>query len=98
MSVQWGAWSGVGMVASNKAVLARMDRSGIASIAPSMGLEALSAVLSSMTAPAQVHPARVLGGLVKGFKCAHQRCPTKGRQHLVVHGWGQVTLCTPRCP
>lgn len=56
-SVQWGAWSGVGMVASNKAVLARMQRGGISSVTPAAGLAVLSTLLSRRTPPAaQVWP------------------------------------------
>jgi hypothetical protein len=57
-SVQWGAWSGVGMVAYNKAVLARMRRGGIGSVTPAAGLAVLSTLLSCRTPPAaQVWPA-----------------------------------------
>ena len=57
-SVQWGAWSGVGMVASNKAVLARMQRGGIGSVTPAAGLAVLSTLLSCRTPlAAQVWPA-----------------------------------------
>ncbi len=56
-SVQWGAWSGVGMVTSNKAVLARMQRGGIGSVTPAGGLNVLSTLLSCATPPApQVCP------------------------------------------
>ena len=51
-SVQWGAWSGVGMVASNKAVLARMQRGGIGSVTPAVGLNVLSTLLSCAIPPA----------------------------------------------
>lgn len=44
-SIQWGAWSGVGMVATSAAVLAHMERSGISPVAPKMGLRALQNVL-----------------------------------------------------
>ena len=45
VSIQWGAWSGVGMVASSAAVLARMQRSGIKAVTPAAGLQALQAIL-----------------------------------------------------
>lgn len=48
-SVQWGAWSGVGMVASSRAVLARMQRAGIGSITPAAGLTVLSTLLAART-------------------------------------------------
>lgn len=44
-SIQWGAWSGVGMVATSAAVLARMERSGISAVDPRMGLQALQSIL-----------------------------------------------------
>ena len=53
MSVQWGAWHGVGMVASSEAVLSRMRRSGVSTVSPLAGLAALGAVLHS-AGPAQV--------------------------------------------
>ena len=46
-SIQWGAWGGVGMVASSAAVLVRMERGGISAIAPAMGLRALQGILLS---------------------------------------------------
>ncbi|CAL8465604.1 g5140 [Coccomyxa elongata] len=48
-SVQWGAWSRVGMVAASRAVLARMQRSGIGSVTPAAGLIVLSTLLSTRT-------------------------------------------------
>ena len=45
VSIQWGAWSGMGMVASSAAVLARMQRSGIKAVTPAAGLQALQAIL-----------------------------------------------------
>ena len=47
MSVQWGAWHGVGMVAASEAVLSRMRRTGIGTLSPLAGLAALGAVLHS---------------------------------------------------
>ena len=44
-SIQWGAWSGMGMVATSAAVLARMQRGGISAIVPLMGLHALHSIL-----------------------------------------------------
>ncbi|BDA51455.1 probable oleandomycin polyketide synthase, modules 5 and 6 [Coccomyxa sp. Obi] len=48
-SVQWGAWSGVGMVATSRAVLARMQRAGIGSVTPAAGLSVLSNLLAGRT-------------------------------------------------
>ena len=45
MSIQWGAWSGVGMVATSAAVLARMQRGGVRAVTPAAGLQALQAIL-----------------------------------------------------
>lgn len=53
-SVQWGAWSGIGMVAANAAVLQRMERGGIQTVDPAMGLAVLSHILTHSSAP-QVH-------------------------------------------
>lgn len=50
-SIQWGAWAGVGMVAGNTAVLGRMRRAGISTVAPAAGLEVMAAVLGA-AAPA----------------------------------------------
>ena len=55
VSVQWGAWHGVGMVATSEAVLSRMRRSGVSTVSPPTGLAALGAVLHS-TGPTQVLP------------------------------------------
>lgn len=55
-TVQWGAWHGVGMVAGNAAVLARMRRSGIGTVGPAAGLRALACVLCCSTALPQVTP------------------------------------------
>ncbi len=62
-SVQWGAWSGVGMVSASRAVLARMQRAGIASVTPAAGLHVLSTLLACRTASSpQVH--RMTGLLI----------------------------------
>ena len=45
-SIQWGAWSSVGMAHGNTAVLARVEKSGLGVVAPPRGLAALQAVLS----------------------------------------------------
>ncbi len=52
--MQWGAWHGVGMVAASAAVLQRMARAGVASLAPATGLSTLTALLSTAQAPPQV--------------------------------------------
>ena len=53
-SVQWGAWSGVGMVASSEAVLGRMRRAGIDAISPTAGLAALASLLAAAQPAPQV--------------------------------------------
>lgn len=53
-AVQWGAWGGMGMVAANAAVLQRMERGGIQTVNPDMGLTVLSQTLTCSTGP-QVH-------------------------------------------
>ena len=45
-SIQWGAWSSVGMAHGNTAVLASVEKSGLGVVAPARGLAALQAVLS----------------------------------------------------
>lgn len=45
-SLQWGAWSEVGMVSSNAAVHRAMERSGIKLVTPQMGLDLLHALMS----------------------------------------------------
>ena len=45
-SIQWGAWSSVGMAHGNAAVLARVEKAGLGVVAPPRGLAALQAVLS----------------------------------------------------
>lgn len=51
-AVQWGAWSGVGMVAGSAAVLGRMRRAGVAAVAPAAGVAALAALLAAARPPA----------------------------------------------
>lgn len=41
VSIQWGAWSGLGMVASSAAVQRAMQRTGVGMVAPGAGLGAL---------------------------------------------------------
>lgn len=53
-TVQWGAWHGVGMVAANTTVLARMQRGGIGTVSPLAGLAALSYALKHSAAMPQV--------------------------------------------
>ena len=45
VSVQWGAWSGVGMAANNAAAMARIRKSGMGLVSPKKGLQALIEVL-----------------------------------------------------
>ncbi len=55
-SVQWGAWGGVGMVASSAAVLGRMRRAGIATVGPAAGLAALAGIIAQSQPLPQVSP------------------------------------------
>jgi len=55
-SIQWGAWSGMGMVATSAAVLARMERSGISPVAPKMGLRALQNVFCASSSTVSPKP------------------------------------------
>ena len=49
--VQWGAWRGIGMVATSAAVHMRMRRVGIAALSPSAGLSALQDALGLDATP-----------------------------------------------
>ena len=46
-AVQWGAWSGIGMVSSSTAVQRAMERSGIGMVTCTSGLKTIAALLSS---------------------------------------------------
>lgn len=59
-SVQWGAWGGVGMVASSTAVLGRMRRAGIATVSPAAGLAALAGAIAQSQPLPQVSPRTTL--------------------------------------
>ena len=50
-AVQWGAWGSIGMVAANAAVLQRMERGGIQTVQPSVGLSVLSDTLLGSIGP-----------------------------------------------
>ena len=52
--MQWGAWHGMGMVAENAAVLARMRRGGIGTVGPAAGLAVLHKLLSGCSAACNV--------------------------------------------
>ncbi|PNG99823.1 Phenolphthiocerol synthesis polyketide synthase type I Pks15/1, partial [Tetrabaena socialis] len=52
VSVQWGAWAGGGMAAQDAQTAARVERMGMALIAPQQGLAALQGVLASLSLPA----------------------------------------------
>ena len=63
-SMQWGAWAGSGMAANNPAVAARLQRVGLAALAPAQGLAALSHALTGLQHPSssgQLHPAAIVG-------------------------------------
>ena len=47
VSLQWGAWAGVGMAASDASLLTKLRRQGYGVIQPVTGLKALRAVLMS---------------------------------------------------
>ncbi len=51
-SVQWGAWSGGGMAAQDRSTALRVQRMGMAMIAPAEGLAALNQLISADPAPA----------------------------------------------
>lgn len=40
-SIQWGAWAGTGMAASNPLLVAKLQRAGLELVTPSVGLAAL---------------------------------------------------------
>ena len=46
-SVQWGAWAGSGMAASEPALLERLKRQGYLALTPSVGLAALQSILGA---------------------------------------------------
>jgi acyl carrier protein len=50
VSVQWGAWSGGGMAASDAQTAARVERMGMSLISPAAGLAALEGVLGASVA------------------------------------------------
>jgi hypothetical protein len=56
VSIQWGAWGGGGMVANNAAVLARMQRQGIAVVLPLAGLGAMETLLAAQRVPQVLMP------------------------------------------
>ena len=45
-AIMWGAWT-IGMAAQNQAILARLERYGMGSIAPEAGLVALEAIIGT---------------------------------------------------
>lgn len=53
ISIQWGAWAGVGLAAQRTAVLARIERSGMGVLQPAQGLTLLQSLLTDAF-PAQV--------------------------------------------
>ena len=53
-SVQWGAWSEVGMVSGSRAVQRAMERAGIGMVAPTAGLAAMAALTGAACAPGVV--------------------------------------------
>ena len=62
-AVQWGAWHGVGMVAANTSVLARMRRGGIGTVGPTAGLGVLQQLLGSSLQACQVRLVLVMSML-----------------------------------
>ena len=63
-AVQWGAWHGVGMVAANASVLARMRRAGIATVGPAAGLSVLQQLLSGPPRASHVSGAIVMSCVI----------------------------------
>lgn len=54
-SIQWGAWTEIGMVSSNPAVMRAMERQGIGMVTPLMGMSVMDQVLrSGRLGPAQL--------------------------------------------
>ena len=45
MSLQWGAWAGSGMAASDVQLVAALARAGMGAVTPQQGLHVLSGVL-----------------------------------------------------
>jgi hypothetical protein len=65
VSLQWGAWSGGGMAASDAQTAARVERMGISLISPAAGLAALEGVLGRLGASGSMHAtAMAAGGVV----------------------------------
>ena len=48
VSMQWGAWGGTGMAASDTRLLAALARAGMGAVLPPQGLAALSGVLTAL--------------------------------------------------
>ena len=66
-AVQWGAWHGVGMVAENATVLARMRRGGIGTVGPAAGLAVLQQLLSRCTPACQVPQSHIIKHVIHGM-------------------------------
>ncbi len=59
VSIQWGAWSGIGLAAQRSAVLARIERSGLGVLKPVHGLSLLHTLLTSSSQAQVNHRARL---------------------------------------
>lgn len=59
-SVQWGAWSGAGMVGQAPALVAHLARLGLGLLRPQEGLLALSGVLRGLDASTGISTATLL--------------------------------------
>lgn len=58
VSVQWGAWSSLGMASSHPALLQRLDAKGYGSLSPFIGLKALEQISTTSFAVIAANPFR----------------------------------------
>lgn len=58
-SVQWGAWTGLGMAATNTAVHRAMQRSGVGMLQPAQGLAVLQQLAAALPTNAPAHVAAI---------------------------------------
>jgi hypothetical protein len=63
VSVQWGAWSGGGMAASDAQTVARVERMGMSLISPAAGLAALEGVLAASASSAAAGSSPVISAI-----------------------------------
>jgi hypothetical protein len=72
VSVQWGAWAGAGMAASDAQTAARVERTGMGLLSPEAGLAALEGVLAGLGAGAA---GAAVPGEWPGARCFGPACP-----------------------